>query len=71
MGAWIFGMHRRVVDRLPGCLAFGGGVAVDIAVADGRDRAPERVLVLGVQDGDHSVRFRGGYHCHESSAVDH
>src|SRR3954465_13095014 len=36
VGAWIFGMHRRVVDRLPACLAFGGGVAVDIAVADGR-----------------------------------
>ncbi len=64
-------MHRRVVDRLPGCLAFRGGVAVDIAVADGGDRAPERVLVLGVQDGDHGVRFRGCYHRHEASAVSH
>src|SRR3954452_9739038 len=31
VGAWIFGTHRRVVDRLTACLAFIGDVAVDIA----------------------------------------
>src|SRR5262249_50061870 len=40
MGARIFGMHRRVVDRLPGCVAFGGGIVVLIAVAGRWGRAP-------------------------------
>jgi hypothetical protein len=39
-------MYRRVVDRLPRCLAFRRVVAVDVAVTDGGDWAPECVLVL-------------------------
>src|SRR4029077_10790409 len=35
VSAWILGMHRRVVDWLPRCLAFRRVVAVDIAVTDG------------------------------------
>src|SRR5215471_3189884 len=45
MRARIFRVHRRGGDRLPGCLTFGGWVAIDIAVADGRDRPPEVVMV--------------------------
>ena len=38
MRARVFRVHRSVVDRLPGRLAIGGRVAVDIAVANCRDR---------------------------------
>src|SRR5262249_57392867 len=37
----IFRVHRRVVDRLPGRLAIGLRVVVDVAIANGGDRAPE------------------------------
>src|SRR4030095_16728514 len=41
MGARVFWVHRRVGDRLPRCLTICGRVAIDIAVANGRDRPPE------------------------------
>src|SRR4029434_603266 len=57
VSTWIFRMHRRVVDRLPGRLAFRGVVAVNIAVTNGSDWAPERVLVLGINYSDTRVGF--------------
>ena len=55
-------MHRRVDERRPARIALGRVVTVDITVADGRDRAPEVVRVLGVEDRDQRVvhGHRGG-----------
>src|SRR5712672_1881718 len=55
MRAGILRVHRRIGDRLPSRLAVGSGVAIDIAVADRRDRSPEIILVLGVQHRDDRV----------------
>jgi hypothetical protein len=52
MSTGVFWVHRRVVNGLPSGITFGRSVAVDVAVTDGGDRAPEGVLVLGVHDGD-------------------
>jgi hypothetical protein len=40
MRARIFRMHRRIVERLPGCLTVSSRVVVDIAVANCGDRSP-------------------------------
>src|SRR5882672_5684851 len=48
MRARVFRMHRRWRDRLPGCLTIGIRIAVDIPVANCRDRSPEVVMVLGI-----------------------
>src|SRR5258706_13543307 len=46
VGAWVLRVHRRGEDRLPRCLTIGRRIAIDIAVANGRDRPPEVVMVL-------------------------
>src|ERR1700724_4799797 len=56
MSTGVFWVHRRAVTGMPSGLTFGRSVAVEVALADGGDRAPEGVLVLGVHDGDHGVR---------------
>src|SRR5260370_35755258 len=43
VGARIFRMHRRVVDRLPGSIPLDLGIPVEIAVTDSGDRTPEIV----------------------------
>src|SRR5439155_21625989 len=48
VGAWVFRVHRRGENRLPSCLTIGVRVAIDIAVANGRDWPPEVVMVLGI-----------------------
>src|SRR5712671_3368260 len=70
VGAWVFRVHRRGEDRLPGCLTIGGRVAVDIAVANGRDRPPEAVMVFRVQHGDDRVVNRKRNERHETRAVE-
>ena len=68
--ARIFGVHRRVVDRLPGGVEFGCRVVVDVAVADRRDRAPEVVVIFRVEYRDIGVGDRGRRQRHEPRAVD-
>ncbi len=55
VGARILGVHRRVDERRPARIPLGRAVAVHVAVADGGDRAPEIVGVLGVEDRDQAV----------------
>src|ERR1700730_15482267 len=61
---------QSVGDRLPGRLTISSRVAVDIAIADGRDRPPEIVMVLGVQHGDGRIRDPDRHQRHEPRAVD-
>ena len=58
MAARVLGMHRRLDERRPARLGDGGVVAVDVAVADRRDRPPELVVVLGLEDADQRVVHR-------------
>ena len=58
MSARVLGMHRRLDERRPARLGDGGVVAVDVAVADRRDRTPELVVVLGLEDADQRVVHR-------------
>ncbi|HZR03122.1 MAG TPA: hypothetical protein VFA81_08120 [Burkholderiales bacterium] len=51
----IFGVHRRIEQRQPSAVALGGVVAVEIAVTNGANRAPEVVRELGVENGDQRV----------------
>src|ERR1700747_2009644 len=46
MRARVFRVHRRVGDRLPGCVTISGRIAIDIAIANGCDRSPKIVVVL-------------------------
>src|SRR5258708_36686383 len=52
MGTRIFRMLRRRIERLPRRIDLGVRVPVDIAVAYRRDRAPEFVVILGVEHRD-------------------
>src|SRR5229473_5716817 len=70
MRARIFGVHRGVGDRLPGCVTISGRVAIRIAVTNRRDRPPEVVMVLGVQHGDDRVAEPNRHQRHEPRAVD-
>src|SRR5689334_24491771 len=47
--AWVFRVHRRVVDWLPSRFTIGGRVVIDIAIANRRDRPPEVVMILGIE----------------------
>ena len=62
-------MHRCCIDRLPGGVALRGGITVDVAVTYCRNRTPELVFVLGVEDSDHSVRRRERKERHKACAV--
>src|SRR6516162_10555535 len=55
MRARIFRVHRRVVDRLPGRLAIGARVAVNIAIANWRDWSPDVVMVIGIDRSNYRV----------------
>src|SRR5260370_3729736 len=70
MRARVFRVHRCVGDRLAGWLTIGGRVAIDIAVANCRDRPPEVVVVLGVQYSDERVVEAKRHERHEARAVD-
>ena len=70
MRARVFRVHRRVGDRLPSCLTISGRVAISVAVANGRDRPPEVVMVLGVQHSDDRVVEPNRNERHEPRAVD-
>ncbi len=64
-------MHQGIVDRLPRGVALGAGIVILIAVANGRDRTPELVVILGVE---HCNRCVGAGHrgkSHEPRTVDH
>ena len=50
-------MRRCDIDRLPGRYALRRGIAVDIAIANGSNRSPERVMELRVEDGDQRVHL--------------
>ena len=69
MRARIFRVHRRGADRLPGCVTISGRVAINIAVANGRNRSPEVVMVLGVQYRDDRVVQANDRERHEARAV--
>ena len=51
----VFRMVRGDQQRLPAALSGGFGVAVAVGVANGRDRTPEVVGVLGVPGGDAGI----------------
>src|SRR6516165_2856633 len=55
MCAWILGVHRGVIDRLPGCFTVSSRIVINIAIANCSDRSPEIVMVLGIENGDVSV----------------
>src|SRR6516225_3107931 len=69
MRARVFRVHRRVVDWLPSRLPFRGVVAVNIAVTDGSDWAPEVVMVLGVEYSDERVVEANRRERHKPRAV--
>ena len=54
----VFRMHGCRVDRLPGSVALGRRVVVDVAIADGGDRTPEFVVIFGVEHGDQPIGSR-------------
>src|SRR3989441_10140141 len=49
-------MHRRRIQGCPAGIAFGGGVAVPVAIADRGDRPPKVVMKLRVPVGDEGIR---------------
>src|SRR6476620_7760461 len=63
-------MHRRVVDWLPRRVELGSRIVVGIAVPDRRARAPELIMILGVEASDERVGDRCGDQRHEPCAVD-
>src|SRR5215471_231324 len=67
--ARVFGVHRRVIDRLPSRLAFRDVIAVNIAVTDGSDRSPEVVMVLGVEHSYERVVEADSRERHKPRAV--
>src|SRR5262245_54299078 len=69
MRARVFRVHRRVVDWLPSRLAFRDIVAINIAVTDGSDWAPEVVMVLGVEHGYERVVKGDRRERHKARAV--
>src|SRR3984885_12109070 len=71
MGTWIFGMRWCDIDRLPGRYALRRGIAVDIAIANGGNRSPERVVELCVEDGDQRVHLSDRDKRHEACRVNH
>ena len=48
MGAGVFRVHRRIGNGLPGRITIGGRIAIDVAIANCRNRSPEVVMVLRV-----------------------
>ena len=54
----LFRMRRRRADRLPSGIAFGSRIAVEIAVANGGDRPPELIFILGVEHGNKCIGSR-------------
>ena len=48
-------MHRRGPERIPRAVALRLRIVVDIPVANGRDRPPELVVVLGVEYSHHRI----------------
>ena len=63
-------MRGRIVDGLPRRVELGGRIVIGIAVPDRRDRAPELIVILGIEDGDERVGDRCGDQRHEPCAVD-
>src|SRR3954447_10008734 len=55
MRAWIFRMEWRVVDRVPDRVTLRIGIVVDVAIPNGRDRAPEIVVIFGVEHCDEGI----------------
>src|SRR5689334_17713227 len=41
MCAWILGVHRGIIDRLPSCFTVSSRIVIDIAIANCSDRSPE------------------------------
>ena len=66
----VFRMHRRRADRLPGGVPFGGRIVVEIAVANGSDRTPELVLILGVEHGNKRIGSRDRAEREQARAID-
>ena len=58
MGTRILGVHRGLGEWLPSWVAICSWIAVDIAIANSCDRAPEFVVVLGIQYRDQCVIHR-------------
>src|SRR3981081_2755419 len=59
-----------LASGLPGCLTIGGRVAIDIAVANCRNRPPEVVMVFSVQHSDDRVVESNRLERHEARAVE-
>src|SRR6266480_1511087 len=55
MSTWILRMHRRVDQWRPAGVAFGSIIAVAIAVANGGNRPPETIMILGVENREERV----------------
>ena len=71
VGARVLGVVRcRWEQRRPRRVPDGCVVAVGVAGADGGDRPPERVGVLGVEAGDEGVGVGDRAHRHEPCGVD-
>src|SRR5215510_3826730 len=52
VGARIFRVHRRVVDRLPSRVELGRSIVVNVAIADRCDRSPKIVMIFGIEHRD-------------------
>src|SRR2546430_1268731 len=70
MCARIFRVHRRRGDRLPGWLAIGRWVAIEVAVTNSGDRPPETIMVLGIQHSDDRVAEPNRHQRHQSCTVE-
>jgi hypothetical protein len=65
----IFGVHWRYIYRLPRRIALGGWIAIDIPIADCRDRSSEFVGILGLKQRDSGIGFCHRGQRHQMRAV--
>src|SRR5882757_6784978 len=69
MGTRILRVQRCLAEWLPGWLSICRWIAVDIAIANGCDGAPQLVVVLGIQYRDQCIIQRDSRDRHESRAL--
>src|SRR6266576_2442642 len=69
MRGWVLGMSWRHNLREPACVQIGGGVTVEICLADRGDGPPEIVVVLRIPAPNLRVGDRDVGLCEEASAI--
>src|SRR6516164_3812933 len=67
---WIFWMQWCGVERLPGRIALGRCVAIDISVADRRHWPPKQIVPLCGKHRLYGICFGNGNQRHKSRGID-